>query len=236
MAFPRTTRARGFPLAVRVVLIDLDGTLIDTAPDLVSATNRMLVELDRPTMDAGSIKRWIGGGVSRLVEQVLNRGADPDPDAVQLEHARSIFIRHYRACLVEQSRPFDGVVECLDVLVSRGFHLACVTNKPAAFTQPLLERLDLMKYFALVVSGDTLPRRKPDPLPLHHACEHFAATPSSAVLVGDSEVDVLSARAADMPVFCVTYGYNHGRDIRSVRPDAVVDSLRDVPQLLHLDS
>jgi phosphoglycolate phosphatase len=128
------------------------------------------------------------------------------------------------------------VVEALERLKAQGFSLACITNKAEAFTLPLLRNLDLYKYFQLVLSGDSLPKQKPDPLPLRHACAHFGIDSAHGVLVGDSSNDVHAARAAGMPVICVTYGYNHGHDIRQSLPDAVVDSLTDVPPYLRLDA
>jgi len=125
-------------------------------------------------------------------------------------------------------------VEALERLKAQGFSLACITNKAEAFTLPLLRNLDLDQYFQLVLSGDSLPKQKPDPLPLRHACAHFGIDSAHGVLVGDSSNDVHAARAAGMPVICVTYGYNHGHDIRQSLPDAVVDSLTDVPQYLRL--
>jgi phosphoglycolate phosphatase len=126
------------------------------------------------------------------------------------------------------------VVEGLTQLKARGYRLACITNKAEAFTLPLLKNLDLHKYFELILSGDSLPKQKPDPLPLRHACQHFGITPDHGVLVGDSSNDVEAARAAGMPVLCVPYGYNHGHDIREAHPDAVVDSLAEVDRHLAL--
>ncbi|OGI39153.1 MAG: hypothetical protein A2140_03255 [Candidatus Muproteobacteria bacterium RBG_16_62_13] len=146
----------------------------------------------------------------------------------------AIFQKHYAAGVSELSRPFPGVVEGLRRLAAAGFHLACITNKAEAFTLPLLRNLGLHDAFKLVLSGDSLPKQKPDPLPLLHACRHFGITPDHGVLVGDSSNDVQAARAAGMPVICVTYGYNHGHDIRDSHPDAVVDSLIEVPQYLKL--
>jgi len=132
------------------------------------------------------------------------------------------------------SRPFAGVVAGLTSLKARGFHLACITNKAELFTLPLLRNLDLYNYFELVLSGDSLPKQKPDPLPLLHACQHFGISPDHGMLVGDSSNDVEAARAAGMPVICVTYGYNHGHDIRESHPDAVVDSLEAVEPFLNV--
>ncbi len=122
----------------------------------------------------------------------------------------------------------------MEQLRAAGFALACITNKAEAFTRPLLKDLRLADYFKLVVSGDSLPRRKPDPLPLLHACEIFGVSPGQSVLVGDSANDTEAARAAGMPVICVTYGYNRGLDVRSLSPVAVIDSLTELPRHIRL--
>jgi len=181
-------------------------------------------------------RAWIGNGVPRFVKRALTGEMQAEPDALLYEQALALFRQHYGAAVSDLSRPYPGVVEALERLKAQGFSLACITNKAEAFTLPLLRNLDLYKYFQLVLSGDSLPKQKPDPLPLLHACKHFGIDSSHGVLVGDSSNDVHAARAAGMPVICVSYGYNHGHDIRQSLPDAVVDSLTDVPPYLRLDA
>jgi len=221
-----------FPLAVKMVMIDLDGTLIHTAPDLAACANRMLADLGRAPAPVETVMTWIGNGVPRLVKRALTGQMMAEPEAALFEQALTIFQQHYLAHVSDLSRPFAGVVSGLTRLKARGFHLACITNKAAIFTLPLLRNLDLYNYFELVLSGDSLPKQKPDPLPLLHACQHFGISPDHGILVGDSSNDVEAARAAGMPVICVTYGYNHGHDIRASHPDAVVDSLEAVEPFL----
>lgn len=221
-----------FPLAVKMVMIDLDGTLIHTAPDLADCANRMLADVGRAPYPVETVMTWIGNGVPRLVKRALTGEMMAEPDDALFAKALPIFQRHYREHVSDLSRPFPGVVDGLGQLVRDGFHLACITNKAEAFTVPLLHNLGLHDRFELVLSGDSLPKQKPDPLPLLHACKYFNITPDHGVLVGDSSNDVQAARAAQMPVICVTYGYNHGHDIRESHPDAVVDSLADVPRYL----
>ena len=223
-----------FPLAVKMVMIDLDGTLIHTAPDLAACANRMLADLGRAPAPVETVMTWIGNGVPRLVKRALTGQMLAEPEEALFEKALAIFQKHYLAHVSDLSRPFPGVVAGLDRLKARGFHLACITNKAEAFTLPLLKNLDLYKYFELVLSGDSLPKQKPDPLPLLHACKHFGITPEHGMLIGDSSNDVEAARAAGMPVLCVPYGYNHGHDIRESHPDAVVDSLEAVEPYLTL--
>lgn len=223
-----------FPLAVKMVVIDLDGTLVDTAPDIAEAANRTLRELGLPERDPAAVAGWIGNGVARLVKRALTGEMNAEPDPALYEQAHALFLRHYQENLTRRSRPFPGVVEGLEWLKASGFDLVCITNKSERFTLPLLRALDLAGYFGLILSGDSLPRQKPDPLPLEHACRHFGIGPQHGVLVGDSANDIQAARAAGMPVICVAYGYNHGHDIRAARPDAVIGSLAELPQYLRL--
>jgi phosphoglycolate phosphatase len=223
-----------FPLAVKMVMIDLDGTLIDTAPDLADCANRMLADLGRAPYPLETVMTWIGNGVPRLVKRALTGEMWAEPDAALFDKALAIFQQHYATHVSDLSRPFPGVVEGLEKLKRAGYRLACITNKAEVFSLPLLRNLDLYKYFELILSGDSLPKQKPDPLPLTHACRHFGITPDHGVLVGDSSNDVEAARAAGMPVLCVPYGYNHGHDIREAHPDAVVGSLAEVDRYLTL--
>jgi phosphoglycolate phosphatase len=223
-----------FPLAVKMVMIDLDGTLIDTAPDLADCANRMLADLGRAPYPLETVMTWIGNGVPRLVKRALTGEMWAEPDAALFDKALAIFQQHYATHVSDLSRPFPGVVEGLEKLKRAGYRLACITNKAEVFSLPLLRNLDLYKYFELILSGDSLPKQKPDPLPLTHACRHFGITPDHGVLVGDSSNDVEAARAAGMPVLCVPYGYNHGHDIREAHPDAVFGSLAEVDRYLTL--
>jgi len=168
------------------------------------------------------------------VKRALTGEMQAEPDPELFEQALAPFRQHYGEAVSHLSRPYPGVVEALEQLTDQGYSLACVTNKAEAFTLPLLKNLELHKYFKLVLSGDSLPKQKPDPLPLQHACRHFGIDTAHGVLIGDSSNDVHAARAAGMPVICVTYGYNHGHDIRQSLPDVVVDSLMEVPQYLKL--
>jgi len=221
-----------FPLAVKMVMVDLDGTLIHTAPDLADCANRTLTDLDRESFPIETVMTWIGNGVPRLVKRALTGEMWGEPDPALFDRALALFQKHYAMHVSDLSRPYPGVVEGLEKLRVSGYRLACITNKAAAFTVPLLENLGLNRYFELILSGDSLPKQKPDPLPLRHACEHFGITPEHGVLIGDSSNDVEAARAAAMPVICVPYGYNHGHDIRESHPDAVVESLAEVDRLL----
>lgn len=222
-------------LRAKLVLFDLDGTLVHSAPDLAAAVNLMLHELGLPEHPVERVAGWIGNGMLRLVKRGLTGQRDGEPDPALFERGVESFKRHYAANLAVRTRPYPGMVEALDDLTGHGFLLGCVTNKLSAFTRPLLEQLDLMKYFRVVVAGDTLPVRKPDPLPLLHASREAGVEPARAVMVGDSATDLNAARAAAMPAIAVTYGYNQGLDVRTLDPAVVVDSAAELPQYLELE-
>ena len=215
-----------------LVLVDLDGTLVDTLPDIAFSIDGTLRELGLPEAGPERVRGWVGNGTDVLVRRALEDACDGTVDEALYARAVPLFSDLYARNLCVRSRVYDGVIEGLDALRAAGVPLACVTNKAEAFTTRLLTALALDAYFPLVVSGDSLPRRKPDPLPLLHAAEHFAISPADAVLVGDSTNDVKAARAAGFRVVAVSYGYNHGDDIRSSSPDAVIDSLAELPALL----
>jgi len=221
-----------FPLPIKAVVIDLDGTLLDTAPDLAHAAELMMAELGRPCPPLGTIQTYIGNGVSRLVKRVLTGEMDAEPEAALFERAFPIYQKHYGAHVSLHSRPFPGVPEGLESFKAMGLHVACITNKAARFTVPLLKDTGLFGYFELILSGDTLPRRKPDPLPLLHACGVFGVAPAELLLIGDSLNDTQAARAAGCPVFCVPYGYNRGRPVAELDLDAVVPTLAEAAKLI----
>jgi len=225
-----------FPLNIKAVVIDLDGTLLHTAPDLAAAAQRMAEELNLPPIDEATVKTYIGNGVSRLVKRVLTGEMDAEPDAELFERAIKLYQKHYGNNVSRESRPFDGVVEGLKAFRQMGLHVACITNKAEQFTVPLLKNTGLFDYFELILSGDSLPKRKPDPLPLLHACEVFKCRPAELLLIGDSLNDTQAARAAGCPVFCVPYGYNRGRPVAELDLDAVVPSLFEAAKLIKLQT
>lgn len=219
-------------LPIKAVVIDLDGTLLDTAPDLADAAMAMAADLDLPAIDLATVKTYIGNGVSRLVKRVLTRDMEAEPDKELYARAMPVYERHYAEWVARKSRPFPGVVEGLQTFKAMGVHVACITNKAERFTVPLLQATGLFPFFELVLSGDTLPERKPSPLPLLHACQYFGVEPADLLLIGDSLNDTQAARAAGCPVFCVPYGYNRGRPVTELDLDAVVPSLEEAAKLV----
>ncbi len=216
----------------RMILIDVDGTLVDSVPDLAYCVDAMMSRLGRPPHGETAVRNWVGNGVERLVRRSLIGQLEGEPEAVDFERAYPIFLELYRDNTSRRSCLYPGIREGLNWLKSNRYRLGCVTNKAAQFTEPLLRDLGVREEFEIVISGDSLPRNKPDPLPLLHAAAHFGVKPAEALMIGDSVSDVKAARAAGFHIFCMSYGYNHGQDIRDFHPDAVMDSLVEVQGLL----
>jgi phosphoglycolate phosphatase len=215
-----------------MILIDLDGTLVDSVPDLAFCVDAMMERLGRLPRGEAAVRDWVGNGVERLVRRALTGQLDGEPTEADYDRAYPIFLALYRDNTSKRSILYPGIREGLAWLHGAGYPLGCVTNKAAQFTEPLLQDLGIRDYFRLVVSGDSLPRKKPDPMPLLHAAEHFGVAPAQALMVGDSVSDVKAARAAGFRIVCMSYGYNHGQDIRTAEPDAVIDSLVELEGLL----
>ena len=229
---PGPARWRGRPL--EAVLFDLDGTLLDTAADIATALNRTLTERRWASIPESEVKRMIGRGTPMLLERAAareRRVLDAAEKAALLER----FLHHYGG--LEESgefkaRPYAGAAECLHALHAAGLRTAVVTNKHERFATGLLKALGLSAWVDCVVGGDSCQRRKPDPQPLLFACERLRVAAAQALMVGDSINDVEAARGALIPVICVPYGYNEGRDPRELPCDAFVESLADLPVLL----
>jgi len=216
---------------VKLVLFDLDGTLVDSVGDLAWCGNEMLRNLQMPLHDPQAARRWVGNGLERFVKRVLTNDMEAEPDETLLATGIEIFKRLYAEHASDHSLLYPGVIETLDYLAGLDLHLACVTNKPEPFTSALIAAMGLSEYFGLVVAGDTTARKKPDPMPLHYAADHFAADYAQCLMVGDSSNDVQAARAAGFSIICVPYGYNHGNDIRDSNPDLVVENLIELNEM-----
>lgn len=219
---------------IELVVFDLDGTLVDTAPDLAVAVNATLAEFGLPQQPEERLHAWIGGGGRMLVRRALAGGGPAAAvDDAFAEAAYRRFTEHYAACLADRSRPYPGAREVLTALAARGMALGCATNKPARFTEPLLAALALDGAFAVVVSGDTLPVMKPDPAPLLHAAERCGLAPAAAVMIGDTLADLRAARAARYgAMIWARWGYADGEDVAGAGPDAIAEALVQIPSLI----
>ncbi|WP_299236166.1 phosphoglycolate phosphatase [uncultured Halomonas sp.] len=224
---------------IELVAFDLDGTLIDSVPDMAIAVDAALTELGLPAVGKARVRDWVGNGSLVLMERALrftaqvNEGvpgappAGPFSDSL-LERAHAAFLAHYARAPGAHTRLYPGVRECLDGLRDRDLPLALVTNKPEAFIAPLLDDLGLADYFSLCLGGDSLAEKKPHPAPLLHVAAHFAVSPSACLMVGDSRHDIAAGKAAGFRTLAVPYGYNHGEPVRDSDPDSVVESLAEL--------
>lgn len=216
---------------MKAVLLDLDGTLLDTAPDIAAAANAMLAEQGLAPLPASTVRDFIGSGIPKLVERCLQAAGFPLPCA-RLEGALRGFATHYQRLNGTAATPFPGVLDALARMRAAKLRLACVTNKAAAFTLPLLEKTSLASLFDAVVTADQVGRRKPDPAPFLQACRALGASPGESMVIGDSANDAEGARAAGCTVLLVSYGYSEGRDVASLDSDGVVATLGEAAERL----
>ena len=216
---------------VKAVMIDLDGTLVHTAPEIAAAANLMLADLDLPMLPYSQVEGYIGEGAIVLIKRCLTGQKNVEPDSTLFEKAEALFFAHY-ANNAANSKPYDGVIDGLQALWNKGYRLACVTNKPEEFTLPLLQASGLADFFEIVVSGDTLHNKKPDPIQLHHICAKFDVPEFEAMLVGDSATDIAAAHAAGCFIVTVPYGYNQGRPLDVSQVDATINDLTELVTIL----
>ncbi len=217
---------RQFP--ARLALVDLDGTLVDTAPDIARAVDATAADLGMSPPGEAQVRGWVGDGARRLVERMLVNGAGGVPESLEVDRAHGLFLEHYRLNLVVDSRPMPGAQALLARLREAGIHIACVTNKPEILARGVLAGLELDGPVEWLVGGDSLETRKPDPGPLRHVAENTGFSARESVVIGDSEVDVAAARSFGAGVICLRCGYNRGFTEPDSRPDAFVDSLSEI--------
>jgi phosphoglycolate phosphatase len=217
---------------IKAAIIDLDGTMLDTMPDFHVALNGMRADLGLAPIAQEAITPMVGKGSENLIRSVLACDFDAPTVDARFDEAMASYQRHYLAINGQFSVLFDGVLAGLDAMRANGLRLACVTNKPIAFTTPLLALKGLAGYFDVVYGGDSLAQKKPHPLPLLTVCRDFDLAPASVVAIGDSSNDAEAARAAGCPVLTVPYGYNHGRPVQEIDSDGIVDSLLSAAELI----
>lgn len=211
---------------LKAALFDLDGTLLDTAPDLAMAANAMRIELGMPPLREDIVATFVGRGMENLVRRVLAGSLLGSEEPTQdISGPLACFRRHYHAVNGDRARIFEGTLEGLQTLRADGIQLAVLTNKPTEFTVPLLEQTGLRGFFSVIVCGDTCEQKKPHPMPVLHACSLLGVEAAKAVVIGDSVNDAMAARAAGCPVLVVPYGYNEGRDVTTLDVDGIVSDI-----------
>jgi len=209
-------------------MIDVDGTLVDSVPDLTYCVDEMMKQLGKESCGEAKVRQWVGNGVPKLVERALTSELEATPNSEDYEKAYPVFLELYAENTAKRSCLYDGVREGLDYMKSQGYLLGCVTNKAEQFTLPLLKALGIFDDFSIIISGDTLAKKKPNPLPLLHSAEYFGIEPKDCMMLGDSVSDVKASRAAGFAIICMSYGYNHGNDIANENPDLVLDSMSEL--------
>jgi phosphoglycolate phosphatase len=217
---------------ITALYFDLDGTLVDSVPDLTAAVNTMLKQLGLPAREEAQVRTWVGNGVDNLIHRALSNRMAGQADAELFARAKPLYKKAYAAHISDYSSVYPGVKPGLAALQAAGLPMACVTNKSAEFAKPLLTYLGLAPFFATVVGGECVAHPKPAPDALLLCAQRLGVPVANSLMVGDSMNDVGAARNAGCRIVCVPYGYNHGEDIHNAQPDAVIDSIADLPRLL----
>jgi phosphoglycolate phosphatase len=218
---------------IRGVIIDLDGTMLDTAQDLHATINRVRHDLGLGPLDIATIVTFVGKGVENLVRRALLVDLSAAEAERRFAQAMLSFDKHYHEINGEYATAYPGVHEGLQTMRDKNLRLACVTNKPLAFTMPLLKKTGLQDYFEIVYGGDSFAKKKPDPMQMEQVCADFQLAPQQVVAIGDSINDSQAARAAGCHVLNVPYGYNHGQSIQDIDTDGIVSSLLSAAQLIN---
>ena len=214
-------------LDIDAVMVDLDGTMVNTLGDFAESLNRMLADLGLPAIAAEAIEPMVGKGSENLIRSVLAHVGAADVDALY-PRAWQRYEHHYLALNGQFADLYPGVREGLQALRTMGLRMACLTNKPLSFAQPLLAAKGLDGFFDCVFGGDSFPRKKPDPMPLLETCKALGSQPARTLMIGDSSNDAQAAHAAGCPVVLMTYGYNHGQPITEVKALAYLDALKQL--------
>lgn len=213
-------------MRLKAAIVDLDGTMVDTADDFTACLNGMLTELGaKPPITRDEVVGYVGKGSEHLVRAVLLARLTSDETRACFNNALAIYQAHYAVINGRHTQLYPDVEQGLAALGGAGLKLACVTNKPRRFAVALLERYGLAKYFSVIFGGDSLARKKPDPAPMLAACAALGVAPSESVAIGDSENDAQAGRAAGMATLTVPYGYNHGKAIQTINSDGIVATL-----------
>ncbi len=216
----------------QLIMIDVDGTLVDSVPDLSYCINKMMLKIGRKTWEEDKIRNWVGNGVETLVRRSLAGKLEVNEDDDMFAKAYTIFIDLYAKNTSKRSSLYPGVLTGINYLIQQDYIIGCITNKAQQFTYPLLKDLNIFDKFKIIISGNTLSKKKPDPLPLLHAANHFKVPVKNCLMIGDSISDIYASRAAGFKIICMSYGYNHGKNIADFNPDLIIDSMVELKKIL----
>ncbi len=211
----------------KLLIFDLDGTLIDSSGDIAWASNRTLDEMGHPRQDHESIKNKVGWGIQMLLKQLM-----PDEGAERLLEARSIFLRLYASHMIDDTTLYDGVHDTLDSYRAVGKRMAIVSNKPIELTIGVLKGFNMDSLFDEVLGGDSLPQRKPDPAPILHVLKRLGLTATDAVFVGDSPIDCEAGKAAGVMTVGAAFGFRPLYELEKAAPDFIIDSFRELSEII----
>lgn len=217
---------------VEGLLFDLDGTLVDSVPDLTSAIDTMMAELSLPLCGEANVRTWVGDGVDALICRALGHVTTKEQSDQIFSKARPIFFMAYQKNVCRYSKLYPGVAQGLKDIAALGIPMACVTNKPAVLAKPLMEALGIFEYFFVLVGGECVSKKKPAAEPLLMAANSLGIDIKDCIMIGDSANDVLAASSAGCPAVCVPYGYNFGADISQMAPDVIVEDIIELSDLL----
>lgn len=216
----------------KLLAYDLDGTLIDSVPDLASAVDQVLIDLEQEPAGIANVRQWVGNGSAALIKRALCNSLngdqmleDQDP---KFERAHQLFLQHYDLCKGQQTRCYQGIFPLLESAQAAQLQQVLITNKPYRFVPEILSSLKLESFFAMVIGGDSLPEKKPSAYPLLHAARVLNIAPDEAVMIGDSITDIRAGQAAGFKTIAVRYGYDHGIPVDQCGADLVVDSLAEL--------
>lgn len=218
----------------QLLIFDLDGTLIDSVPDLAYATNATLMQLNQPTFAEDIIRHWVGNGAKKLIERALSGSADVSPYLTDefVQQALELFFTNYEKYTCVKTQAYIGVDEGLHLLKNSGFILALVTNKPSQFIPTIIEKMRWQNLFSLLLGGDSLAQKKPHPAPLQYVCRELDIPVKASYMIGDSKNDVLAGKNAGMDTLALSYGYNYGQDIRLENPTQTFDNFHDLVKFI----
>ncbi len=220
--------------SIRLLIFDLDGTLIDSVPDIAVATNKMLADLGKRTFSEDNIRHWVGNGSRKLIERALDHAIE-DKETITtslINQAEQLFFQHYQQDCANKTVAYNDVDKGLRTLKNQGFTLALVTNKPMQFVPSILAYFNWQDLFSVVLGGDSVAEKKPSPIPLNYVCEKLNISPQNAIMIGDSKNDIFAGQNAGMKTIGLSYGYNYGQAIANFQPSYCFDNFSDMVEFL----